>query len=170
MSLETFLTRHSLIGLCVVHVASAMIQKRLLAEDGLESARVLEIAQGIEAAEKNSKELKAEQPTADLNFAGSSTRGPQNERCHRYGGRNHDPKVYRFKHVECYKCHGTGHIAAACRSQPKRQPAPEQDQPAQREGDKMADQDLPRVTSGWETKSPLRLLQILWTLMTHCLL
>ena len=58
----------------VCGVASATIQKRLLAEDGLESARALEIAQGIEAAEKNSKELKA---TADLNFAGSSNRGPR---------------------------------------------------------------------------------------------
>ena len=116
----------------VCGVASVTIQKRLLAEDGLESSRALEIAQGIEAAEKNSKELKAEQPTTDLNFTGSSNRGPRNERCHRCGGRNHDPKVCRFRHVECHNCHRNGHIAAACRSQPRRQTASEQDEPQRR--------------------------------------
>ena len=59
-----------MIGLCVVsqrNDTQAIVGRRWS-----QVARALEIAQGIEAAGKNSKELKAEQPTADWNFAGSS--------------------------------------------------------------------------------------------------
>ncbi len=110
----------------VCGVTSTAIQKRLLAEDGLTSARALEMAQGIEAAESNSKELKAERQIAGLNFAGGSENGQRSERrCYRCGGRNHEPMVCKFKNAKCHNCQNTGHIASACRSEPKRQTAPE---------------------------------------------
>ncbi len=97
-------------------VTNAAIQKRLLAEDGLDPTRALEIAQGIEAADKNSRELKAEPTaTAGLNFAGSSEKRQSRSSCYRCG-RNHDAQVCQFKEAVCRKCKKTGHIAPVCKA------------------------------------------------------
>ena len=68
--------------ICGVH--NDAIQKKLLTADGLTTARALEIAQGIEAADKNARELKgAENPKLheSLNFAGTNKAKP----CYRCG-------------------------------------------------------------------------------------
>ena len=101
----------------VCGVRNETMQKKLLTEDGLTVARALEIAQSIEAADKNSRELKGSDVTLQdsLKFAGASKLRP----CHRCG-RRHDAKTCKFRDAECHKCGKTGHIAPVCRSTPKK--------------------------------------------------
>lgn len=85
----------------VCGVRNETIQKKLLAEDGLTVTRALEIAQGIEAADKNAKELKgSENPSLhdSLHFAGEKRKS----QCYRCGHR-HDPKTCKFREAECHK-------------------------------------------------------------------
>ena len=95
-------------------VKSDTIQKKLLAEDGLTAARALEIAQSIEAADKNARELKANERSISgeelLNFARAE--GKDCWHC----GRCHDEKTCKFRGATCHKCGKLSHIAPVCRS------------------------------------------------------
>ena len=98
----------------VCGVKSDTIQKKLLAEDGLTAARALEIAQSIEAADKNARELKANKRSISgeelLHFARAE--GKDCWHC----GRRHDEKTCKFRGATCHKCGKLSHIAPVCRS------------------------------------------------------
>lgn len=108
----------------VCGVRNETMQKKLLAEDGLTVARALGIAQSIEAADKNSRELKGSENVTlqdSLNFAGAKKTNVK--ACYRCG-RRHDAKTCKFREAECHKCGKTGHIAPVCRSNPARSSPP----------------------------------------------
>ena len=118
-------------------LSSEAVQKRLLAESDLPLTRAMSLAQGMEAAAKNTLTLKGQEvainrvaepagkgpPSANgANWAVNSTRNFTNfkvERCYRCGGGNHAPAQCRFRDATCHKCGKGGHIASACRGRAK---------------------------------------------------
>ena len=89
------------------------IQCRLLAEADLPLTKALTLAQIMETAKKDLKEIHPtgveSEPTHNL----SSHKQPQAV-CHGCLGTGHLPGVCRFKSAKCNKCHKIGHIATAC--------------------------------------------------------
>ena len=100
------------------------IQKRLLSEANLTLAKAGEIAQGMEAAEKNAKRLQGGEavPVNKVIPRREKTDGPvwrkQEKPCYRCGRSGHVPSACRFRDATCHKCQKKGHIAKACRSGP----------------------------------------------------
>ena len=102
------------------------IQKRLLSEASLTLAKAGEIAQGMEAAEKNAKRLQGGEavhvPVNKVIPRREKTEGPgwrkQEKPCYRCGRSGHVPSACRFRDATCHKCQKKGHIAKACRSGP----------------------------------------------------
>ena len=92
-------------------------QKHLLTKANLTLEKALEIAQGMEAAESNTQEMKAGEQTAIRNVSGAtgSSHRPRGE-CYRCGKKNHSPHECHFRDAVCHKCGQKGHIARACRS------------------------------------------------------
>ena len=102
------------------------IQKRLLSEASLTLAKAGEIAQGMEAAEKNANRLQGGEavhvPVNKVIPRKEKTEGPgwrkQEKPCYRCGRSGHVPSACRFRDATCHKCQKKGHIAKACRSGP----------------------------------------------------
>ena len=97
------------------------IQKRLLSEANLTLAKAGEIAQGMEAAEKNAKRLQGGEtvPVNKVIPRREKTDGPvckQEKPCYRCGRSGHVPSACRLRDATCHKCQKKGHIAKACRS------------------------------------------------------
>ena len=96
------------------------IQRRLLSEAKLTLARALELAQGMEAAERNARTLKGSEAAVHKMYT-PAQRGPATQRpptgapCYRCGRSNHDPKDCRHRESVCHFCNKKGHIAPACR-------------------------------------------------------
>ena len=105
----------------VCGVNHAGIQKKLLSEKNLTFTAALDIAQGIEAADKWTKDLimnTALPHSQGLHYTSQDrSRRPlptQNYRpCFRCGS-NHLPFSCRFKDSDCHKCKQKGHIARMC--------------------------------------------------------
>ena len=92
------------------------MQRRLLAETELTLKRAMEIAQGMEAAESNTRALNP-----SIKSIQSKRRLQPNQPCYRCGKSNHSAADCRFKDAECHSCGKQGHIAPACRSNPPSQ-------------------------------------------------
>ena len=95
---------------------NSAMQRRLLSEPNLDLSRACELAQGMEAARKDAKEMQI-LPTgvneeSSANRVGTGSSKP----CSRCLGVGHIPSECRFKSAKCNKCLRTGHIAKACRS------------------------------------------------------
>ena len=103
----------------VAGLRSEAMQRRLLAETELTLKRAMEIAQGMEAAESNTRALKASNPS--IKSIQSKRRPQPNQPCYRCGKSNHSAADCRFKDAECHSCGKQGHIAPACRSNPPSQ-------------------------------------------------
>ena len=92
------------------------IQKRLLAETDLTLGKAMELAQGMEAADRNTRLFKGTEPAINRlggrQFQGQGKQPP----CSRCGKTNHAAPECRFKDAECHACGKKGHIAPACRS------------------------------------------------------
>ena len=91
------------------------IQRRLLAEDDLTLAKTIEIAQGMEAADRTalrlrSNELKINEVTMD------------HKGCYRCGSERHTGKDCRHRDTECNNCKKKGHLARMCRSRTAQNP------------------------------------------------
>ena len=109
----------------VCGIRSESIQKKLLAEAELTLKRAVEIAVGMEAAEKTTKSLKEEVSPIQQISVPQTPRVP----CSRCGKTSHNARDCRFQNAQCYKCGKLGHIASACRSQGQRKITKPQDQP-----------------------------------------
>ena len=109
----------------VCGVRSEAIQKRLLAEAGLTSARAREIAEGMETADKDAKDLKGASVQTSIvaesvNSATDTTPSSGGPRVKpkpcRWCGRRHDEAQCKFRDATCHKCGKTGHILPVCRT------------------------------------------------------
>ena len=100
----------------VCGLSNPAMQWRLLSEPDLVLQKACELAQGIEAARKDAKEMQtlptgvSEESLTNRVGTGSS------KSCSRCLGAGHLPSECRFKAAKCNKCLRTGHIAKACRS------------------------------------------------------
>ena len=98
------------------------IQRRLLSESKLTLTKALELAQGLEAADRHAKALKGSE-VAVRKLSATPSKRPQHTMCYRCGRSNHKPKDCRFRGAECHNCGKKGHIAPACRATKKSKPA-----------------------------------------------
>lgn len=92
------------------------IQRRLLAEADLTLTKALTLAQSMETAQKDLKEIHT--TTVENGISGNASAHNISSRkqlvCHRCLGAGHLPAACRFKSARCNNCHKTGHIAKAC--------------------------------------------------------
>ena len=100
----------------VCGICNESIQRRLLAENDLSLVRALELAQGMEAAERNSKLLKS---TKTAVHKVNTRRTPATSSCYRCERSNHEPEDCRFCDAICHHCNKKGHIAPAYRTKQK---------------------------------------------------
>ena len=96
----------------VCGVRNMAIQKKLLSEADLTLARAIEIAQGMETAEKSARSLKGKEAAVNTLVRSTATA----TRCHRCGKDTHDQKDCKFRDADCHCCGKKGHIASVCRS------------------------------------------------------
>ena len=93
------------------------ILKRLLAEPDLTYAKVVEVASGLEAAEKTTQHLRG--PELAVQHLGK-TKGSQSAKSssqgHRCGSTKHAAATCKFREVICHYCQKRGHIAKVCHS------------------------------------------------------
>ena len=113
----------------VCGIASGSSQRRLLAEPELTLQKAQNLAQAIESADKNAKDLQGQrQPPMTAVNAMTCKRGPPRGTrartdaekltetpCYRCGGK-HSPRDCRFKDAVCHSCKKRGHLARVCRS------------------------------------------------------
>ncbi len=103
------------------------IQKRLLAEKQLDYPKALGIAQGLEMAEKNVKDMKFDSGRVNrVDSSHSRPRKPNNpnqknstktsSQCDRCGRAGHAGPDCYHKSTVCNKCNKIGHLARVCRS------------------------------------------------------
>lgn len=101
----------------VCGLLSDSIQRRLLTESDLSFTRAVEIAQGMEAAARDTLQLKGSEGVVHV------VNRKQEKPCYRCGRSNHAPASCKFRDAVCHVCGKKGHIAPACRSKKKtRQP------------------------------------------------
>jgi hypothetical protein len=113
----------------VCGLKSDAIQKRLLAVKDLTFKEALDMAQGMEAADRNTKDLQITDAVSSVHQLAKSrprpqhqlrstpaTKGGNNQPCYRCGKMNHQPHRCRFIDAICRACGKKGHIAVVCRS------------------------------------------------------
>ena len=110
----------------VCGLRSESSQRRLLAEKDLSLQKAMEIAQGMEAADRNGKSLKGPAPTIHKvrplptaqkhKSPNQTTTEHSRTPCYRCGRSNHDQKDCRFRDATCHNCNKKGHIAPVCLS------------------------------------------------------
>ena len=76
----------------------------------------MELAQAIEAAERNSKSLKGSEFAIRKLWGKPPPRARTQQLCYRCGKSNHSPTDCKFKDVECHSCGKKDHIAPVCRT------------------------------------------------------
>ena len=91
------------------------IQRCLLAETSLTYSKALDIARGMESAEKETNAFKTTEP-AIKKLGAKPQRSSTTQNCYRCGCSNHRADTCKFKDAKCHACGKTGHIAPACRS------------------------------------------------------
>ena len=100
-------------------IDNVQIRRRLRQEKDLDFAKALEIAQSLEAVEKNEKTLQHERDADAVLKLSKPKRqdAPQKSQpCSRCGKSNHTAANCRFKTAKCHKCGRIGHIKIACRA------------------------------------------------------
>ena len=101
------------------------MQKRLLAESTLTYSRAVELAQSLERADKNVKELKFKTRGGESSSAPEPSqevhRVVEQRTCFRCGKAGHLASRYRVdRDVVCHKCKKQGHLSKACSIQPSK--------------------------------------------------
>ena len=94
------------------------IQRSLLAEASLTLKKAVELAQGLEAAAKNSCEMQAtSQVTGQHSEEVHAVSYKKTEFvCYRCGQSGHGPAHCTFRTAQCHKCGKIGHIKRMCQS------------------------------------------------------
>ena len=100
------------------------IQKRLLSEHDLNFAKAVQLAQSMETAAKNVKELQQPSGTPNTSTGAQEvlkvTQPRQGKKvlptCHRCGKTGHKAPQCTVKHLKCFKCGKMGHLRSVCRS------------------------------------------------------
>ena len=97
-----------------------------MTEANLTLSKASETARTIEAAKSQATQLKGTSSVPVMNVKSDGSirrhqghgRDPRDKHgaCTCCGGKNHQPKDYRFKDARCYKCNKQGHLAKMCRS------------------------------------------------------
>ena len=93
----------------------------MLSEPKLDFKKAFELAQAMEAAERNVRDLQSATTQEKLHALhlqsqdAAMTRRTPPSRCYRCGA-NHKAADCRFKDTECHYCHKKGHIAKVCQS------------------------------------------------------
>lgn len=108
------------------------MQKRLLSEPKLTLEKATAIAQSMESAAMNVRQLQGAKPTQEssgVHKVGSSTpHTPTRERsavtCYRCGKAGHLSAKCRHKGSKCHSCGKMGHLQAVCRSKPSQDSPP----------------------------------------------
>ena len=95
----------------VCGLKSEVMQKRLLSKVDLTLKQAVEIAQGIEAAEQHTQQLKTEAVVRRVYQKATRT-----TICNHCGKNNHKASQCRFKDAVCNNCHKKGHLAKICRA------------------------------------------------------
>ena len=111
----------------VCGINDGAMQKRLLAETGLTYTRAVELAQALERADRNMREIKPKDRGESSGHTGPLpvNRMGDEKLCYRCGKPGHFATKCRIsKDVVCRKCKKEGHIQQACRIQPKPKPVP----------------------------------------------
>ena len=88
------------------------VQRRLLSEKDLTHTKAMEIAQAMEAADRNAKSLKGTEPSIHQFVSQTPDRAP----CTRCGRKNHKPQDCRFREAVCDICGKKGHISRCART------------------------------------------------------
>ena len=104
------------------------IQRRLLSEKELTYTKAMDIAQAMEAADRNSKAFKTTEP-AIRKFTAQPTSHPsrpvrEKTSCYRCGRPGHAQADCKWKDATCNFCGKKGHISPACRSRLSQQQSP----------------------------------------------
>ena len=108
----------------VVGIDNEAIQRRLLSESTLTFKKALELAQSLEAAARNTKEIQNGVGIKANGRTGSSQDNPRTEPIgsvstnafHRCGKVGHLSWQCSFKNAKCHNCGKVGHIKKACRN------------------------------------------------------
>ena len=104
----------------VCGLRSEPTQKQLLTEAELTFKRAVEIAKGIEAADKKSQQFKKAE-SVEVNKFTRNSKPPQP--CYRCGKQGHSPSACYLKEAICRNCGKKGHIAKVCRSNKQHRPS-----------------------------------------------
>lgn len=101
-------------GIC--HEAT---QRRPFSEKDLTYGQAMELTQGMEAADRNSKAFKVPEPAIKkVSYQHPKSREAQNAKaCHRCIKSNHNSEHCKSVNAECQRCGKVGHIAPLCRTQ-----------------------------------------------------
>eukprot|EP00731_Ephydatia_muelleri_P023099 Em0015g682a len=100
----------------VCGLTNESIQRRLLSEANLDFEKAVQIARGMETAQKNSQVVQASEGRVQKfqDHVSSRTQGGQG--CRHCGKRGHQAEHCRFKNAVCYRCYKKGHIEAKCKT------------------------------------------------------
>lgn len=108
----------------VCGLSNEATQKRLLTEQNLGLAKALEVAQAMEAAQKNSLQFKdlsvgCVKLDPKVSQVAEKQVTPCRNACYRCGMNNHVANKCKFIDATCYCCGKMGHIAPVCRRKQK---------------------------------------------------
>ncbi len=96
------------------------IQRRLLAETDLTFEKALKIAQAMETANKDVRDLHAQRPETSISGRVYKTSVKQDDgqsrACYRCGSLQHLANECKFASEKCHNCGKQGHIMKVCRS------------------------------------------------------
>ena len=101
----------------VCGLRSEATQRRLLAEKDLTFTKAVKIAQGMEAAARDTQLFKSEGGT--INMLSQQERAKLEKPakpCYCCRKSNHIATQCKFKEATCHKCQKKGHIASVCQS------------------------------------------------------
>lgn len=91
------------------------IQRRLLSETELTYTKAMDIAQAMEAADRNTRAFKPQQTQPILHMRNyHSPTQRERKACYRCGRTNHNEDNCKFKESTCHRCGKLGHIAPMC--------------------------------------------------------